>query len=76
MDALLGSRTATLVGGVPVARRVLRGGFPLWRVPAARWWLENWIVDASGWLAWCRLSAVLFRPGPCEWVRVDRFVIV
>lgn len=29
MDALLGSRTATLVGGVPVARRVLRGVFPV-----------------------------------------------
>ncbi len=28
MDALLGSRTATLVGGVPVARRVLRGVLP------------------------------------------------
>ncbi len=67
MDALLGSRTATLVGGVPDARRVLRGGFALWRVLMVCWWFENWIVDASGWLAllsgW--LSAVLFRPGPC-----------
>ena len=78
MDALLGSRTATLVGGVPVARRVPAWGVALCRVLAARWWLENWIVDASGWpafpagcLLYCFVRAYFF-----EWVRVDRFVIV
>ena len=78
MDALLGSRTATLVGGVPAARRFLCGACALCRVLAARWWLENWIVDASGWLAfragcllYCFVRAYFF-----EWVRVDRFVIV
>ncbi|WP_445340606.1 hypothetical protein [Bifidobacterium sp. ESL0820] len=51
MDALLGSRTATLFWVVflpPVG--FLHGVLPC-GVLAARWWLENWIVDASGWLA-------------------------
>ena len=78
MDALLGSRTATLFWVVflpPVGSCV---GFVPRRVLAARWWLENWIVDASGWLAflagcllYCFVRAYFF-----EWVRVDRFVIV
>ena len=56
----------------------LHGACALCRVLAARWWLENWIVDASGWpafragcLLYCFVRAYFF-----EWVRVDRFVIV
>ncbi len=59
MDALLGSRTATLFWVVflpPVGSCV---GFVPRRVLAARWWLENWIVDASGWLAF-RAGCLLY----------------
>ena len=64
MDALLGSRTATFVGGVPDARRVPAWGFALWRVLMVCWWFENWIVDASGWLAFGLAVCCIVSSGP------------
>ena len=41
------------------------------------WWFENWIVDASGWLAFGLAVCCIVSSEPIfEWVRVDRFVIV
>ena len=64
MDALLGSRTATLVGGVPVARRFPCGGVAPCRVSSVRWWFENWIVDASGWPAVVLAVCCIVSSGP------------
>lgn len=64
MDALLGSRTATLVGGVPDARRVPAWGFVPRRVLSVCWWFENWIVDASGWPAFGLVVCCIVSSGP------------
>ncbi|PXY88624.1 hypothetical protein DKK68_00675 [Bifidobacterium asteroides] len=39
-------------------------GVAPWRVPAARWWLENWIVDASGWPAVRPVVCCIVSSGP------------